>query len=266
MIRADLHIHSQYSSDGEFRPADIVGKCAAGGVDLFALTDHNTVRGLDEACDGALQAGLESVPGIEIDCSFEGTDLHLLGYGIDWKSPDFRALEETVAAKVMASFGETVGKLRRLGFAVDEQAVLAAAAGKLPTLELIAEVMLSDPACDTPLLAPYRKGGARGDMPYINFYLDFGAQGRPAFVPVEYMNFRDAVERGAEGLEVFNNYHDDRQIAYFAPLVRRRGALMTCGSDFHGKTKPLIHVGRFGCDARWESSLADSVARLAKGV
>ena len=131
MIRADLHIHSQYSSDGEFRPADIVGKCAAGGVDLFALTDHNTVRGLDEACDGALKAGLESVPGIEIDCSFEGTDLHLLGYGIDWKSPDFRALEETVAAKVMASFGETVGKLRRLGFAVDEQAVLAAAAGLL---------------------------------------------------------------------------------------------------------------------------------------
>ena len=71
---------------------------------------------------------------------------------------------------------------------------LAAAAGKLPTLELIAEVMLSDPACDTPLLAPYRKGGARGDMPYINFHLDFGAQGRPAFVPVEYMSFRDAVE------------------------------------------------------------------------
>ena len=54
--------------------------------------------------------------------------------------------------------------------------------------------MLSDPACDTPLLAPYRKGGARGDMPYINFHLDFGAQGRPAFVPVEYMSFRDAVE------------------------------------------------------------------------
>ena len=189
MIRADLHIHSEYSSDGEFRVADIVGKCAAGGVDLFSLTDHNTVRGLDEACDGALQAGMEFVPGIEIDCSFEGTDLHLLGYGIDWKSPDFRTLEETVAAEVMASFGETVGKLRRLGFAVDEQTVLAAAAGKLPTMELIAEVMLSDPACDTPLLAPYREGGARGDMPYINFYLDFGAQGRPAFVPVEYMSW-----------------------------------------------------------------------------
>ncbi|MFQ7503231.1 MAG: PHP domain-containing protein [Alistipes finegoldii] len=109
------------------------------------------------------------MPGIEIDCSFEGTDLHLLGYGIDWKSPDFRALEETVAAKVMASFGETVGKLRRLGFAVDEQAVLAAAAGKLPTLELIAEVMLSDPACDTPLLAPYRKAARAEICPISTF-------------------------------------------------------------------------------------------------
>ena len=296
MAAYDLHIHSGYSSDGELPVAAIVGLCAARGLDAFSLTDHNSMRGVGEAARLARERGIGFVPGIEIDCNYRGTDLHLLGYGIDWKSPDFRTLEETVAAEVMASFGETVGKLRRLGFAVDEQTVLAAAAGKLPTMELIAEVMLSDPACDTPLLASYREGGARGDMPYINFYLDFGAQGRPAFVPVEYMSFRDAVElvrdnggvpvvahpglnlrsreriveklleRGAEGLEVFNNYHDDRQIAYFAPLVRRRGALMTCGSDFHGKTKPLIHVGRFGCDARWESSLADSVARLAKGV
>lgn len=296
MIHADLHIHSEYSSDGEFRVADIVGKCAAAGTRIFSLTDHNSVRGLDEARDGALQAGLEFVPGIEIDCNFEGTNLHLLGYRIDWKSPDFRALEESVAAKITASFGQTVDKLRRLGFAVDEQAVLAAAGGRLPTLELIAEVMLSDAGYDTPLLAPYREGGARGDMPYINFYLDFGAQGKPAFVPVEYMSCRDAVElvrdnggvpvvahpglnlrgrervaeklleRGAEGLEVFNNYHDDRQVAYFAPLVWRRGALMTCGSDFHGKTKPLIPIGRFNFDDRWESCLADSVARLAEGV
>lgn len=295
MIRADLHNHSEYSSDGEFRVADIVGKCAAGGVDLFSLTDHNTVRGLDEACDGALQAGMEFVPGIEIDCSFEGTDLHLLGYGIDWKSPDFRTLEETVAAEVMASFGETVGKLRRLGFAVDEQTVLAAAAGKLPTMELIAEVMLSDPACDTPLLgslpggrrarryalyqllprlrragqARFRPGGIYELPRRVELVRDNGASGGRASRTQPAGRERiveKLLERGAEGLEVFNNYHDDRQIAYFAPLVRRRGTLMTCGSDFHGKTKPLIHVGRFGCDARWESSLADSVARLAKGV
>ena len=160
--------------------------------------------------------------------------------------------------------------------------MLAAAGGKLPTLELVAEVMLSDAAYDTPLLAPYREGGARGDMPYINFYLDYGAQGRPAFVPVDFrdnggvpvvahpgLNFRGrerVAERlldfGAEGLEVFNNYHDTTQIGYFAPLVQRRGALMTCGSDFHGKTKPLIGIGQFRFDDRFESYLRASAARL----
>ena len=96
---------------------------------------------------------LTFVPGIEVDCNFEGIDLHLLGYGIDRRSRDFASLEQDVAAKVTEAFGETVHRLRKLGFAVDGAAVLAAAGGKLPTLELVAEVMLSDAAYDTPLLA-----------------------------------------------------------------------------------------------------------------
>lgn len=288
----DLHIHSEYSSDGDISVGNIVERCAASGTNFFSLTDHNSVKGLPEAGEAASRAGLRFVPGIEIDCCFEGTGLHLLGYGIDGRSRDFRVLEETVAAKVMESFGETLRRLGGLGFAVDGDAVLAAAGGKLPTLELVAEVMLSHERYDTPLLAPYREGGARGDMPYINFYLDYGAQGRPAFVPVEFMDYRDAValvrdnggvpvvahpglnlrgkehavvkllDLGAEGLETFNNYHDTRQAEYFAGLVRRRGALMTCGSDFHGRTKPLIHIGCFGSDVRHATYLEESAVRL----
>ena len=288
----DLHIHSGYSSDGEFPVAAIVDMCSARGLDAFSLTDHNSVRGVGQAAERAAAAGLGFISGIEIDCNYRGTDLHLLGYGIDWRSADFARLEETVAAKVVASFGGMVDNLLRLGFAVEADAVLAAAGDKLPTGELIAEVMLSDAKYHTPLLRPYMEGGERSDMPYINFYLDYFAQGRPAFVPVEYMAFRDAVElvrdnggvpvvahpglnfrgreetagrlldRGAAGLEVFNNYHDTTQIGYFAPLVQRRGALMTCGSDFHGKTKPLIGIGQFRFDDRFESYLRASAARL----
>ena len=182
-----------------------------------------------------------------------------------------------------------VDNLLKLGFRVDAGAVLAAADGKPPTGELIAEVMLSDANCHTPPLRPYMEGGERSDMPYINFYLDYFAQGRPAFVPVEYMDFRRAVElvrdnggvpvvahpglnfrgreeiaeqllgRGAAGLEVFNNYHTPEQAAYFASLVRSEGALMTCGSDFHGKTKPRIAVGRFPSDSRFDGRLSDFV-------
>ena len=112
-------------------------------------------------------------------------------------------------------------------------------------------------------------------MPLINFYLDYFAQGKPAYVKIEHMEFADAIELvrssggipviahpglnlkgqedkvvelldgGAAGLEVFNNYHNHGQVLYFADLVMKRGAMMTCGSDFHGKTKPLISIGQF---------------------
>ena len=161
---------------------------------------------------------------------------------------------------------------------MDADAVLAAAGDKLPTGELIAEVMLSDAKYHTPLLRPYMEGGERSDMPYINFYLDYFAQGRPAFVPVEYMAFRDAVElvrdnggvpvvahpglnfrgreetagrlldRGAAGLEVFNNYHTPEQAVYFASLALSKDAF-----------KPRIAVGRFPSDERFDGRQSDFV-------
>ena len=289
MAAFDLHIHSAYSSDGEFSVADLVDKCLGARLTHFSVTDHNSTRGTGEAAALALTKGIGFIPGIEIDCNYRGTDLHLLGYGIDWQSADFARLEESVAAKVKASFGGMVDNLLKLGFSVDAEAVLAAAGESLPTGELIAEVMLSDAKYHTPLLQPYMEGGARSDMPYINFYLDYFAQGRPAFVPVEYMDFRKAVElvrdnggtpvvahpglnfrgreevaeqlldRGAAGLEVFNNYHTPEQAVYFTSLVLDKGAFMTCGSDFHGKTKPRIAVGRFPSDSRFDGRLSDFV-------
>ena len=151
----------------------------------------------------------------------------------------------------------------------------AAADGKPPTGELIAEVMLSDANSAIRPAAALWRGGERSDMPYINFYLDYFAQGpsgvrargvyglprcggagpRQRGVPVVAhpgLNFRGREEtagrlldRGAAGLEVFNNYHTPEQAVYFTSLALSKGASMTCGSDFHGKTKPRIAVGRF---------------------
>ena len=146
-----------------------------------------------------------------------------------------------------------VDNLLKLGFRVDAGAVLAAADGKPPTGELIAEVMLSDANCHTPPLRPYMEGGERSDMLPIRT-ASIMAPGRPAFVPVEYMDYRDAVDLvrdnwgvpvvahpglnfrgreetagrlldcGAAGLEVFNNYHTPGTGCLFhlaGPLQRR---------------------------------------------
>ncbi len=296
MVDTDLHIHSDYSSDGEFGIPGIIGKCQEQKVGFFSLTDHNSVKGVEEAATLARLAGIDFIPGIEIDCNYKGTDLHVLGYRVDWKSPDFLRLEESVFSKAMDSFAEMIGNINQLGFAIDAQTVLAAADGKLPTGELIAEILLSDEKYHSPALSPYMEGGERSDMPYINFYLDYFAQGKPAFAPIDYISYRSAIEmikdnggipivahpglnlrgkehiaqelleKGAEGLEVFNNYHDTDQILYFASLVRSRKAIMTCGSDFHGKTKPLINIGQFKSDPRFEDYLNNSLRLLKSRV
>ncbi|MDR2955424.1 MAG: PHP domain-containing protein [Prevotella sp.] len=292
MVNADLHIHSLYSSDGEFNVDEIIKRCKTQKVNVFSLTDHNSVKGIQEASSLSMQEGMYFIPSIEIDCNYEGTDLHVLGYQIDWKSPDFFKLEEDIHNKVMDSFSEMISNLNRLGFIIDTQAVLDKAEGKLPSAELIAEVMLSDKKYHTPLLTPYMEGGNRSDMPYINFYLDYFAQGKPAFVPIDYMSYDTAIEiikdnggipiiahpglnfnrkekvveellnKGAKGLEVFNNYHSTEQIAYFASLTQENKCLMTCGSDFHGKTKPLINIGVFKYDSRYEDYLTGSINRI----
>lgn len=292
MKKADLHIHTEFSLDGEYPVADIVAKCVAAGVGTFTVSDHNNVEGNYDAARLAAWEGLSFVPGIEIDCVFEGTELHLLGFNIDWKHPDFKALQDRCARMIMESFEQQIANLAKLGIHVETDEVLAKAAGKLPSGELIAETLLSDSKYDYPQLDAYRPGGARSDMPYVNFYLDYFQQDAPAYVKLDYISFGDAVElirthggtpvvahpglnfkgredvseallaNGAEGLEVFNNYHTEEQAAYFAKTVVSAGKLMTCGSDFHGKTKPVIEIGGYMAPEKYNDYLSDSVARL----
>ena len=138
------------------------------------------------------------------------------------------------------------------------------------------------------------EGGARSDMPLVNFYLDYFAQGKPAYVPIEHLPFRDAIalvrehggipviahpglnfkgkeqeveellDLGAAGLEVFNNYHNEKQVEYFARLTMQRKTLMTCGSDFHGKIKPLISLGQYLPTQNFEKELNNSLRQLAQ--
>ncbi len=135
-------------------------------------------------------------------------------------------------------------------------------------------------------------GGKRGDMPYINFYLDYFAQGKPAYVPISYMSYNESVQmikdnggtpvvahpglnfkdneaiveqliqKGASGLEVFNNYHNTAQISYFSSIVIQKNAIMTVGSDFHGKTKPLIKMGEYTYDNTYNDYFTRSMEQL----
>ncbi len=293
MNKVDLHVHSKFSNDGEFEIQEIFDRCNDNKIETFSITDHNSVKGIIEAISNCLNQGIEFIPGIEIDCSYKGTDLHVLGYNIDWQSDDFIELEKLFQKNVMDSFPEMIENLAKSGIKVDANEVLEKSEGKLPCGELIAEVLLTNTDYHSnKKLTPYLSGGERSDMPYINFYHDYFAQGKPAYVKINYMDYRDTIELikdnagipiiahpgmnfrgkeeliselldfGAKGLEVFNNYHDSKQINYFADLVSQGDYIMTCGSDFHGKNKPLIKIGEFKFNAEYKDYLNKSLIKI----
>lgn len=295
VARADLHMHSWYSLDGEFSIKDLLAKCQEHKLNTISLTDHNSVKGVGEAIELAYAAGIIVIPGIEIDCIYNGIDLHILGYNIKWDSTDFSSLEVEVHRRIMEAFPEMLRLLKKSGITVDADEVIALAKGRPPCAEQIAEALVTNPAYHSnPLLKPYLPGGSRSNMPYINFYHDYFAQGKTAYVKIDYMSFSEAIDliksqdgipivahpgvnlhnqeavinelldHGAQGLEAFNNYHDYDQIDYFASIADSRHLLLTCGSDFHGKNKPLIQPGLFKQISRFEEKVDKSIRVILK--
>jgi 3',5'-nucleoside bisphosphate phosphatase len=294
-MKADLHIHSCHSDDGELGIPEILEICREQGIRLFSVTDHNGVNGAREAARlcAPLQ-DLNFVAGIEIDCNFKGTDLHLLGYGVGLNGDDFDTLQTTVRRRSLDAVPQMIRNLELLGIFVDREELMRRSGGEPPTGELFAELLLENPdQRSNPRLLPYFPGGERSEMPLINFYLDFFAQGKPAYVKIEHLDFKEAValvrdnggipivahpglnlkgregmvgkllDLGAAGLEVFNNYHQKQQMVYFAGVITGRGAVMTCGSDFHGYTKPRIKIGQYRFLEEFKEYLDQSVSAIS---
>ena len=274
----DLHMHSIYSEDGDIVPADLAKKCAAAGIELMAVTDHNSVRANEQACAAAGAAGIDCLPGVELDCVYRGLNFHVLGYGVSDANGEFTAIEEDMNRQYRELAMQSLKKTCELGFEVTVEEMQAVSQWSIYperwTGERFAEaIMQKDAYRDHPMLKPYRPGGARSDNPYINFYWDFYAQGKPCYVEMQFPSMQQALELihssggvavlahpgnnlrgheelfgeimalGFEGVEAFSSYHSAQQAAFFCRRAREEGKFCTCGSDFHGRLKPAIELG-----------------------
>lgn len=274
----DLHLHSNASLDGELSPEAVILKCAEAGLDTVALTDHNTVRGVAQAKLAARLHGIRVISGIEIDCVLSGQSLHILGYGIDEERTIFSDVEENIVRQERHAGGLRIELLRKCGIQIDGAWLCSHANNGIVTGELIAEAALSDSAnIHNPLMQPYQPGGQRSDSPYLHFYWDYCTYGKPAYVPIRYMQAREAlqiihscggvavlahpgvnldhnavcihelIDMGLDGIEVYSSYHTPKQTAHYKSVANENAILQTCGSDFHGKTKPDIQIGDVPC-------------------
>lgn len=274
----DLHMHSMYSDDGEFTPTQLVDMCHEAGVKIMAIADHNYVKAIDEASQRAKELDMICIPAIEIDCSYKGINLHVVGYGIDYHQPVFNQLGDNILKQELTCSAKKLELTNALGFDLTKEQLDALSTNGVYTGEMFGEALLNDPRyIDHELLKPYRAGGDRSDNPFVNFYWDYYAQGKPCYTKVEFPSleetiqlindnggvavlahpgnnlkgqyeiFDEMVDVGIQGVECFSSYHSEEVNNYFYNKAKELNILYTCGSDFHGKTKPAIQLGGNGC-------------------
>lgn len=278
MAQLDLHMHSYFSDDGEYSPTQLVEMCAQAGVKVMAIADHNSVKAIDEAKREALKHGLIYISAAEFDCTYKGLNLHVLGYGIDYVQAIFEELEENIIHQELKNSELKIQLTNSLGFEVSKEQLDEHSKNGVYTGEMFAEVLLNDPQYNEhELLKPYRLGGSRDANPYVNFYWDYYAQGKVCYTEIKFPTLEEMIkiihenkgfavlahpgnnlkgnfnlidemfELGLDGVEAFSSYHTDEINQFFYQKAIDFNKFVTCGSDFHGKTKPSIKIGQTGC-------------------
>jgi predicted metal-dependent phosphoesterase TrpH len=267
----DLQSHSRHS-DGALSPGEVVDSAARAGVELLALSDHDTIDGVHEAVDAGRAAGVEVVTAVEISALDEtGADLHVLGYLID---PADRALAERLRsyrADREHRAERMAAALRELGFTLDEEVIAARLAkGKSVGRPHLSQAVVGHPGNVERLAAE----GLKDDpSAFLAAYL---IEGRPAFRPRLHPTVAEAIAAiheaggaavwahpfwdftdpdqvlatidrfvalGLDGVEAFYPTHSRQHTDLLAARCLELGLLSTGSSDFHGPEHR--HFSRF---------------------
>ncbi len=256
--RVDLHTHST-ASDGADEPAQVVRNAKAAGIQVLALTDHDTVAGLDEAEAEARRLGLGFVRGVELSSMTEQGEMHILGL---WVPKDAEPLEKALAAMRRQREERNLrmlGRLKELGLSLSME-------------EVVAE---SSSCVGRPHIARARSRSGQGasGAEAVSRYL--GQVGR-AFVPRRCVSapeavsllaglgccvvlahpmlrpspqgwlesfVRELVPLGLSGLEVWHSAHDEGASRRLQAMAKSLGLCASGGSDYHGANKPGVALG-----------------------
>src|SRR5215207_10032913 len=257
----DLQAHSVHS-DGALPAAEVVERAVAAGVNLFALTDHDTVDGVPEAAAKARELGLRISPAAELSAVHGGhEDLHVLGYELDVADRDLLAILEDYRGDRARRIEAMAGRLRELGFELDDAPLVARReAGKPIGRPHLADAVLAHPANAERLRAegiagrnelfpPYLVPGATAyvarSRPTVEQAIDvIHAAGGLAVWAHPFWDIADpatvlaAVDRftaaGLDGVEVFYPTHDAAQTRLLYDACTANGLLTTGSADFHG--------------------------------
>ena len=160
MVRFDLHMHSNQSGDGQFTPAQLIQMLKQANIQVAALSDHDTVKGVPDMILEGKKAGIQIIPAIECSTLLGDYDVHVLGYGIDLNNSYFQTLQEKIQKKNDGVFHQRVEKLRKkYGVEIDEEKVVRDANGTNPWFIMMTRLFQDPRYQDIEDFKDYRPGG-----------------------------------------------------------------------------------------------------------
>jgi len=252
----DLHTHTT-ASDGSLTPSELVREAARAGVRVLAVTDHDSTDGLAEAlAEARRHPPLELVPGIELNTEADRSEVHILGYFIDWEAVWFQEILRGFREERRGRVHRMAERLAALGMPIDPEEVFALVQEGSAGRPHVAQVLVQRGYVGSvgEAFDRYLKHGAPAYVSYQKLppeeaiALIRRAGGVPVLAHPGFINQDDLIPRlaraGLGGVECYYAAHTPAQIAAFLRLTRELGLVATGGSDYHGpRVTPAGRVG-----------------------
>lgn len=264
MKSVDLHVHSN-KSDGTLSPSDLVTLALAKGLSAFALTDHDTTAGIDEAMEAAEKArmqghDIEVIPGIEFSTEYEGKDVHIVGIDIDYRSEAFQKYLKDFQESRDNRNRKMCAKLSDYGVDITYEKLCAEFPNSVLTRAHYAKYMLEHGAVKSMSEAFDRYIGDRAPCflprekvtPSQAVSLILTSGGIPILAHPILYHMSDArldklvstlKDVGLIGIEAIYSTYNSAEERQIRKLAKKYELCISGGSDFHGDTKPGLEMG-----------------------
>ncbi len=279
MSRIDLHLHTTHS-DGSFSTREVMTFAKQAGVTALAITDHDIVAGIAEATAIGTELGIEVVPGVEISSRLGESELHILGYFLNWTDPLLAQRLSSLRDSRHTRNPKIVQRLNELGIPITYEEVRALAGTESVGRPHIARLLMEKKFV-TSAKEAFDRYLANGRPAFVDRELPLPAQAvqwireaggvpvlaHPTWVRTSADGLRTLIRElkatGLGGIEVHYSTHTPSQTTEYLNLAKQCDLVVTGGSDFHGVTKPDIEVGIGRGQLKVSEKLLDPLRKAA---
>lgn len=255
----DLHVHSN-ASDGTLTPTEVVKLAIDKNLAAIALSDHDTVKGVDEAIQAAKGSDLEVIPATELSCYYQGIEIHILGLFVNYQNPEFlEALDKLEQARFQRNL-DMIQLFQKDGIDITLDDLLADNPDSIITRAHFARVLVQKGICKDknaafehylgvgcPYYLPKPQVTPEHSLSLITRAGGFPILAHPMLYHMGWSQIEELVQYliplGLKGIEAYHSSNYALQSDKLRSMANKYNLLISGGSDFHGANKPDIELG-----------------------